>query len=128
MAGGSDIRTEAPQSPKPISLDDIPLNRFHLKIAGLTFGAHFTEGYALGTVGYALTSLNRQMPLDSFWMGAIGSSALIGIFLGSCCSAGCPTGLAASASSSTASSSSPRQHSCNFSLLHRWSCSPCGSS
>ncbi|MDB5834984.1 MAG: transporter, partial [Caballeronia sp.] len=54
-----------------------------MKIAGLTFGAHFTEGYALGTVGYALASMNRQMPLDSFWMGAIGSSALIGIFLGS---------------------------------------------
>ncbi len=70
-------------SPKPVLLDDVPLNRFHLKIAGLTFGAHLTEGYALGTVGYALASLNRQMPLDSFWMGAIGSSALIGIFLGS---------------------------------------------
>ncbi len=71
------------QLPKRVLLDDIPLNRFHVKIAGLTFGAHLTEGYALGTVGYALASLNRQMPLDSFWMGAIGSSALIGIFLGS---------------------------------------------
>lgn len=67
----------------PISLDDVPLNRFHVKIAGLTFGAHFTEGYALGTIGYALASLNRQMPLDAFWMGMIGSSALMGIFLGS---------------------------------------------
>lgn len=66
-----------------VMLDDLPLNRFHIKIAGLTFGAHFTEGYALGTVGYALASLNRQIPLDSFWMGAIGSSALIGIFFGS---------------------------------------------
>lgn len=67
----------------PIPLDDVPLNRFHIKIAGLTFGAHFTEGYALGTIGYALASLNRQMPLDAFWMGMIGSSALMGIFLGS---------------------------------------------
>jgi MFS transporter, putative metabolite transport protein len=75
--------TEDSTSPKSVLLDDIPLSRFHVKIAGLTFGAHFTEGYALGTVGYALTSLNRQMPLDSSWMGAIGSSALIGIFLGS---------------------------------------------
>jgi putative MFS transporter len=66
-----------------IPLDDVPLNVFHLKIAGLTFGAHFTEGYALGTIGYALASLNRQMPLDAFWMGMIGSSALMGIFLGS---------------------------------------------
>ncbi|SFI83573.1 MFS transporter, putative metabolite transport protein [Paraburkholderia megapolitana] len=66
-----------------VPLDDVPLNRFHVKIAGLTFGAHFTEGYALGTIGYALASLNRQMPLDAFWMGMIGSSALMGIFLGS---------------------------------------------
>ena len=82
-AGTTPVRAAAPQTPKPVLLDDIPLNRFHMKIAGLTFGAHFTEGYALGTVGYALASMNRQMPLDSFWMGAIGSSALIGIFLGS---------------------------------------------
>lgn len=67
----------------PIPLDDVPLNAFHVKIAGLTFGAHFTEGFALGTIGYALASLNRQMPLDAFWMGMIGSSALMGIFVGS---------------------------------------------
>ena len=67
----------------PVSLDDVPLNAFHVKIAGLTFGAHFTEGFALGTIGYALASLNRQMPLDAFWMGMIGSSALMGIFVGS---------------------------------------------
>jgi putative MFS transporter len=66
-----------------IPLDDVPLNAFHVKIAGLTFGAHFTEGYALGTIGYALATLNRQMPLDAFWQGMIGSSALMGIFVGS---------------------------------------------
>ena len=66
-----------------VSLDDVPLNAFHIKIAGLTFGAHFTEGYALGTIGYALATLNRQMPLDAFWQGMIGSSALMGIFVGS---------------------------------------------
>ncbi len=66
-----------------VSLDDVPLNKFHIKIAGLTFGAHFTEGYALGTIGYALATLNKQMPLDAFWQGMIGSSALMGIFAGS---------------------------------------------
>ncbi|MDR5754586.1 MULTISPECIES: MFS transporter [unclassified Caballeronia] len=84
MVAQRSIATLDPHHPTdPVALDDLPLNRFHIKIAGLTFGAHFTEGYALGTVGYALASLNRQIPLDSFWMGAIGSSALIGIFLGS---------------------------------------------
>ncbi|WP_230944276.1 MFS transporter [Burkholderia cepacia] len=68
---------------RPVALDDLPLNRFHVKIAGLTFGAHFTEGYTLGTIGYALAALGRQMPIDAFWMGMIGSSALIGIFFGS---------------------------------------------
>lgn len=73
----------APSANRPISIDDVPLNAFHVKIAGLTFGAHFTEGFALGTIGYALAAMNRQMPLDAFWMGMIGSSALMGIFFGS---------------------------------------------
>ncbi|WP_426400753.1 MFS transporter [Ralstonia sp. R-29] len=66
-----------------IGLDDVPLNGFHIKMAGLTFGAHLTEGFTLGTVGYALAGLNKQMPLDAFWMGMLGSSALLGIFFGS---------------------------------------------
>lgn len=68
---------------KQIKLDDVPLNKFHIKIAGLTFGAHFTDGYILGIVGFALTLLAPQMELSSFWIGLIGSSALFGLFLGS---------------------------------------------
>ncbi|TKC88072.1 MFS transporter [Trinickia terrae] len=79
-AGANSLRHD---SKNCVALDDVPLNAFHIKIAGLTFGAHFTEGFALGTVGYALASMSRQMPLDSFWMGMIGSSALLGIFFGS---------------------------------------------
>ncbi|MFJ7684287.1 MFS transporter [Peribacillus butanolivorans] len=68
---------------KTIKLDDAPLNKFHIKIAGLTFGAHFTDGYILGIVGFALSMLTPQMNLSPFWVGLIGSSALIGLFLGS---------------------------------------------
>lgn len=64
-------------------MDDVPLNRFHLKITGLTFGAHLTDGYILGSVGFALTQMTPQMSLTPFWQGMIGSSALIGLFLGS---------------------------------------------
>jgi MFS transporter, putative metabolite transport protein len=66
-----------------VLLDDVPLNAFHIKIAGLTFGAHFTEGYALGTIAYALSAMSSQMQLDAVWKGMIGSSALMGIFVGS---------------------------------------------
>lgn len=69
--------------PPTILIDDVPLNRFHIKMAGLTFGAHFTDGYILGQIGFALTQITPQMGLSTFWQGLLGSSALIGLFLGS---------------------------------------------
>ncbi|WP_127960241.1 MFS transporter [Serratia microhaemolytica] len=66
-----------------IRMDDVPLSRFHIKIAGLTFGAHFTDGYVLGVIGFALAQIKPQMGLTPFWEGMLGSSALIGLFIGS---------------------------------------------
>ncbi|MEV0848610.1 MFS transporter [Streptomyces sp. NPDC049954] len=66
-----------------VSFDDAPLNRFHLKITALTFGANFSDGYHLGVIGIALTLIQPQMKFGSVWEGLIGASALIGIFLGS---------------------------------------------
>lgn len=31
------------------TLDEIPFGRFHLKITAMTFGANFSDGFALGT-------------------------------------------------------------------------------
>jgi len=64
-------------------MDDAPLNKFHLKITALTFGSNFTDGYALGIIGIALALIGPEMKLNSMWEGLIGSSALIGLFLGS---------------------------------------------
>ena len=61
-----------------VRIDDLPIGRFHIKIAGLTFGAHFTDGYILGLIGIAFTLINPQLNLDPFWQGLIGSSALLG--------------------------------------------------
>jgi putative MFS transporter len=66
-----------------INLDDLPLNRFHIKITALTFGAHFTDGYALGTIGFAIVLMAKQIYLSPKWMGLLGASALMGLFLGS---------------------------------------------
>lgn len=76
-------RITVQRPPQSARMDDIPLNAFHLKIAGLTFGAHLTDGYVLGVIGFALAQLKPQMGLTPFWEGMIGSSALIGLFLGS---------------------------------------------
>ena len=70
-------------SGQTVKIDDLPIGRFHIKIAGLTFGAHFTDGYILGLIGIAFTLINPQMALTPFWQGLIGSSALLGLFFGS---------------------------------------------
>lgn len=67
----------------PVRMDDLPLSRFHCRIAGLTFGAHLTDGYVLGVIGYALIQLQPQMQLTPLQEGMIGGSALLGLFLGS---------------------------------------------
>lgn len=67
-----------------ISLDDVPVNRFHIKMTALTFGAHFTDGYVIGTISIALAILATQAGgLSPAWQGLLASSALIGLFIGS---------------------------------------------
>lgn len=66
-----------------IRMDDLPLNRFHCRIAALTFGAHLTDGYVLGIIGFALISLKSQLSPTVFQEGLIGGAALFGLFIGS---------------------------------------------
>lgn len=66
-----------------VTMDDAPLNRFHIRVAAYTTGGMFCDGYILGIIGFALTLLGPQMHLNALWNGLIGSSALIGIFFGS---------------------------------------------
>lgn len=66
-----------------VRMDDLPLTRFHCRIAGLTFGAHLTDGYVLGVIGYAMIQLTPQMHLTALQEGLIGGSALSGLFVGS---------------------------------------------
>lgn len=53
----------------PVRMDDLPLNGFHCRIAALTFGAHLTDGYVLGVVGYAIIQLTPAMQLTPFMAG-----------------------------------------------------------
>src|SRR5215472_3460085 len=64
------------------SLDEMPLNSFHRRLAIYSAGGPFLDGYILSIIGVALIQATPQLELDSFWEGMIGASALVGIFLG----------------------------------------------
>jgi Arabinose efflux permease len=66
-----------------ITVDDMPIVKFHIRAMVLTFGAHFNDGYILGLIAIAFTLLTPDMQLDAFWQGMIGSSCLFGLFVGS---------------------------------------------
>jgi len=66
-----------------VAIDQIPFSRFHFKITAMTFGANFSDGYALGIIGSALPLITAQWDVDGFWQGMLASSALIGLFFGS---------------------------------------------
>src|SRR6266568_2630010 len=66
-----------------ITLDDVPLNRFHIKVTAFTTGGMFVDGYILGIIGIALAVWSPQIGLGATAEGLIGASALAGVFAGS---------------------------------------------
>ncbi|NEB77680.1 MFS transporter [Streptomyces sp. SID14478] len=70
------------QTPRPDRTAE-PFTRFHLRVTATTFGANFSDGYALGVIGAVLPFLDTSMGLSGVWSGLLGASALIGLFLGS---------------------------------------------
>jgi MFS transporter, putative metabolite transport protein len=65
-----------------MTIDDAPLNGFHLRVVAYTTGGYFVDGYILGMIGIALALLAPDLGLGAVWAGLIGASALAGIFIG----------------------------------------------
>ncbi len=65
-----------------LSVEDVPLNRFHKILTLRSGGGSFVDGYVLSIIGIAMTQLSPALGLSSFWEGMIAASALIGIFFG----------------------------------------------
>ncbi len=65
-----------------ISIDNAPLSKFHIKMTVVTFGAYLTAGYIIGSIAFALIGLTNTMEVSPVWQGLLGSSALIGVFVG----------------------------------------------
>ncbi|MFU8927021.1 hypothetical protein [Acinetobacter puyangensis] len=65
-----------------VSIEDVPLNKFHKRLTISVGGASLMDGYILSIIGVALVQMTAQLNLDNFWQGLIATSALIGIFIG----------------------------------------------
>ncbi|VVJ18132.1 Uncharacterized MFS-type transporter [Amycolatopsis camponoti] len=76
-------KTSSSPSEAVTAFDDVPLNRFHLRITALTFCANYSDGYELGIISIALPVIASSLGFGAVWEGLLGASALIGIFLGS---------------------------------------------
>ncbi|MEV6043796.1 MFS transporter [Streptomyces xanthochromogenes] len=76
------VESDPPERLAP-SLDEAPLRPFHLRVTATTFGANFSDGYALGMIGAVLATLTDARHLSGVWQGLLGASALIGLFFGS---------------------------------------------
>jgi MFS transporter, putative metabolite transport protein len=79
MGGGGHLATDVARK---MTIDDAPLNGFHVRVAAYTTGGFFIDGYILGMIGIALVQIGPQLGLGSVWTGLIGASALAGIFFG----------------------------------------------
>ncbi|PRD14878.1 MFS transporter [Pantoea coffeiphila] len=65
-----------------ISVEDVPLSRFHRLLTVRSGGGSFVDGYVLSIIGIAMTKVSPALGLNAFWEGLIAASALIGIFFG----------------------------------------------
>ena len=66
-----------------VGFDDIPVNKFHFKMMGITYGAHFQDGYAIGLIGLGLTAIVPALNLSTLWTSLIATSVMLGLFIGS---------------------------------------------
>ena len=65
------------------TIDNAPVKTIQRKMIAYTIGGSFIDGYNLGIIEFALVLIASYMKMNSYWQGLIGSSPMIGIFVGS---------------------------------------------
>ena len=65
-----------------VAYDDVPLRRFHLRVAAASTGGVFSDGFGLGIIGIALALATAPLQLTPLWLGLLGGASLAGLFLG----------------------------------------------
>jgi putative MFS transporter len=64
------------------AIDNMSWRPFHFKMAAFVGGGQFIDGYVLGVIALGLFLMPADFGLTPFWRGLIGSSALVGLFVG----------------------------------------------
>ncbi len=67
----------------PVSFEDLPLSRFHIRTVVSGTGGQFSDGFVLGIIGIAVSMAAGPLQLNALWMGLLGAASLAGLFLGS---------------------------------------------
>jgi putative MFS transporter len=64
------------------SLDDLPMSRFHKRVAVVAAGGPFCDGYLLGIIAIAIPSIVLDLGLTPAETGVLGAASLAGMFVG----------------------------------------------
>lgn len=64
------------------SIEDVPINKFHIKMFALTGGSVLIDGYAIGIIAIALSIIQTQFVMSPIVAGLLGAATLIGMFIG----------------------------------------------
>ncbi len=65
-----------------LTVEDVPLNKFHKSLTVRSGGGGFADGYVLCVIGVALAHISATLQLSTFWEGLIAAASLIGVFFG----------------------------------------------
>ena len=66
-----------------ITLDELPLGKFHWRVFACCSGCPFLDGYVLGIIAISLSIMSTQISMSLTMSGLIGMAVLGGMFVGS---------------------------------------------
>ena len=67
---------------KALTMEEMPISRFHFKMFTYTGGSAFIDGYIIGIIAVALSVMQSQFDMSLTVMGMIGTATLAGMFVG----------------------------------------------
>lgn len=70
-------------SAKKVTIDEVALNKYHLKLIAYCSGCSIVAGYVVGAVAISLSTMSKQMPMTATMSGLVGTGTLIGMIFGS---------------------------------------------